>query len=140
MLFGHACRESTIEGKLFKFHWHRASYPLRRTPASLLHSLRQMHAYIRMCRLLCDAYVVHDGMRRMQETELASGISFRLCSYLPRCKLPFSGPYAFYDYEINRMSNCHPCNTLENRKDSCNKILKRCTCDVSIILYCYIVF
>lgn len=118
MLFGHACRESTIEGKLFKFHWHRATYrhPLRQTPASLLTPIHSAIArvYIRVdCCTTRTSYTMVCGV---QETELASRISFRLCSYLAHHKLPFSGLYAFYDYKINRMNNCHPYNTLENRK------------------------
>lgn len=46
MSFGRACQESTIEGKLFKFHWHRASY--LRFPSNLphAHSLTRVHVSI----------------------------------------------------------------------------------------------
>jgi len=48
MLFGRTCQESTIKGKLFKFHWHRASYLQSSSNLSHAHSL--MRAYVLIVR------------------------------------------------------------------------------------------
>lgn len=70
-----------------------------RTPAmpTHVHSLTRMsHA----CRLLCAAYVAHDGMRRIRETELASLFASALTWLVANRQAPFAARrYAFYDYD-----------------------------------------